>query len=450
MFTFEYLLKVLSSIVKNDGDFSESDLRNWYYDNERALSHCSFPKENDLSVDRILKTEMWCEAYRTLSFYFDDLGCADLEALTKSLIRLFDMLKVDVLSRDYNDYEKSSILISLFNENQIDKLTDNEIVLYRNLALELAEKNVREGLIAVGYGSYGGDTVFQCNYALCEKCMLQLMETVDKMPEKGFYANTLGYIYYYGRVSGTPDYQKAYLYFSFGAACGVHESIYKLSDMYLNGYGGIKSRECARKLLMEIYPKLFSSFVNGDYECAFADVAFRLGKITIDDTCEGFPLYGSALNHLLEARYALSLRHKFGDENVKAKLEKSICNLKDKMNFEKESEMEIYSLDYVLWKNSGRDMVATVTKTSNKRYNLNVKMKKNEDGRQGKVFVCCYDLELCGLFDEINIPVSTYGDVQEGTYMFNDVSFKDLMLGDEVIYRLPGNCTFIVSCDIVK
>ncbi len=449
MFTLEYLLKMLLSVVKNDGEYTESDLRKWYYDNERAMVHCSFPKENIISVDQILKNEMWYKVYKTLSFYFDDLGCVDFEALSKDLTRLFDMLERDVLSRDYSDEEKASVLITLFNENQIDKLTDNETILYRDLALELAKKDVTEGLIAVGYGSYGGDGVFLCDYALCEKCMLKLMETVDNVSQKGAFANTLGYIYYYGRVSGEPDYQKAYLYFSFGASCGVYESIYKLSDMYLNGYGGIKSRECARKLLMEIYPELFNAFVSGNYGCEFADVALRLGKIIMDDTCEGFPLYASSLNHFLEAKYALSLRSKFGDESVKSKLEKSICDLKKKMNFEKQSEMEIYSLDYVLWKNAGRDMVAEVTKVRNKRYNLNIKMKKDEDGTRGKVFISCYDLELCGLFDEINVPVSTYGDIQVGTFEFNDVSFKDLIMGTETAYRLPGNCTFTVSCDMV-
>ena len=58
--------------------------------------------------------------------------------------------------------------------------------------------------------------------------------------------------------------------------------------------------------------------------------------------------------------------------------------------------------------------------------------------------------QLCGLFDEINIPVDTYGDIKEGTFEFNNVSYKDLMLDDEVVYRLPGNCTFIISSDIVK
>lgn len=450
MFTLEYLSKIVLSIANGDGEFTEGDLRNWYYDNERDMSHCSFPKENDISVDRILKTEMWYKAYQTLLFCFDHLGEVDFKALSRDLTRLFDMLRVDVLLRDYTEDEKSFILVTLFDENQLDTLTENEIILYRSLALELAERDVREGLIAVGYGSYGGDGIFKCDYELSEKCMLKLMEIVDKMPEKGFYANTLGYIYYYGRVGDAPNYEKAHLYFSFGAACGIYESIYKLSDMYLNGSYGIKSRECARKMLMGIYPELFNKFVNGDYNCELADVTFRLGKITINDTCEGFPLYGSALNHFLEAKYALSLRNKLGDESVKARLEDAICDLKKKMCFEKADELEICSLDYTLWKNSGRDMVATISKVRNKKYNLNIKMKKDEDGNCGKVFVCCFDLELCGLFDEINIPVDTYGDIKEGTFEFNDVSFKDLMLDDEVVYRLPGNCTFIISSEIVK
>ena len=348
MFTLEYLSKIILSIANGDGEFTEGDLRNWYYDNERDMSHCSFPKENDISVDRILKTEMWYKAYQTLSFCFDHLGEVDFKALSSDLTRLFDMLRVDVLLRDYTEDEKSFILVTLFDENQLDTLTENEIILYRSLALELAEKDVREGLLAVGYGSYGGNDIFECDYALSEKCMLKLMETVDRLPEKGFYANTLGYIYYYGRVNGVPDYQKAYFYFSFGASCGVFESIYKLSDLYNSGLGGIKSPTCAKKLLCDIYDVLYGLFLSGKYDCEFADVALRLGKITMKETCEGFPLYGSAFNYFLEAKYALSLRNKFGDNSVRERLENTICDLKEKMNFEKADELEICSLDYTL------------------------------------------------------------------------------------------------------
>lgn len=449
MFTLEYLSKMILSIINEDGKFSESDLRNWYYENERAMVHCSFPKENIISVDRILKTEMWYKAYRTLSFYFDDLGEVDFKALSKDLTRLFDMLSVNVLLRDYTEDERSFILITLFDENQIDKLTEDEITLYRNLALELAEKDVREGLITVGYGSYGGDGIFECDYELAEKCMLKLMEIVDALPEKGFYANTLGYIYYYGRVGGAPNYEKAHLYFSYGAACGIYESIYKLSDMYLNGYGGIKSRECARKLLTDIYDELFNKFVCGNYSCEFADVALRLGKIIMNDDFEGFPLYHIALPYLYEARFALSLRNKFGDESVRERLENTISELKEKMNFAVEEGLEIHSLDNVICHNNNNPMIATITKADDGIYNIIIK-RTEYDERTPKLLICLPELEVCGLFSEINAQVDTLEDIDEGVFEFDTLAYGCLFSNNDLIYSFPHYATVKITKDIFK
>ena len=45
----------------------------------------------------------------------------------------------------------------------------------------------------------------------------------------------LGYCYYYGRDM-EPDYEKAFHYFALGAFDGHLISLYKIGDMYLNGY----------------------------------------------------------------------------------------------------------------------------------------------------------------------------------------------------------------------
>ena len=46
----------------------------------------------------------------------------------------------------------------------------------------------------------------------------------------------LGYCYYYGRNGELPDYEKAFHYFALGAFDGHLISLYKIGDMYLNGY----------------------------------------------------------------------------------------------------------------------------------------------------------------------------------------------------------------------
>ena len=76
-------------------------------------------------------------------------------------------------------------------------------------------------------------------------------------------------------------------------------------------------------------------------------------------------------------------------------------------------------------------------------------MKPNEDN-VGKLFICCYELDLCGLYDEINVTIDAFGEVSEGAFEFNDVSYKDFMLGDDVAYRLPHNTSFIISKKMVE
>ncbi|MBR2024512.1 MAG: hypothetical protein IKA02_01745, partial [Clostridia bacterium] len=323
MFNLNYIARMLDSLSKEDNEFSFGDVYNWYEKYNYELTHSKYPiNETDIAVDKILQKEVWENVALYFRYYLEDLVDTGFGKLLEEINRLTDILKIDVLARTYTDGEKSLILKEILDNYKPDALTENEKELYKNLALELSEKGVREGLLAVGYGSYGGDGIFECDYNLSEKCMLKLIETVDRLPEKGFYANTLGYIYYYGRTNnGVADYQKAYLYFSFGASCGIYESIYKLSDLYNSGLAGVKSPACAKKLLFDIYGELYSRFLSEEFDCEFADVALRLGKFAMNETVEGFYTYASALNYFTEAQYALSLRNKFGDESVKNRLE---------------------------------------------------------------------------------------------------------------------------------
>ena len=449
MFTFEYILDMISSISNDDGRFSYSDLDKWCSEYQNKYGGLFPIDENALMVDRILQNALWKKILDSINYYLEDLVDLDAKSLTKDLERIKAISKASVLERDYTTAEKALIVITLFDENNFSALSENEVILYRNLALELAKNDIREGLISVGYGSYGGDGIFECDYELAEKCMLKLMEIVDALPEKGFYANTLGYIYYYGRVGGAPNYEKAHLYFSYGAACGIYESIYKLSDMYLNGYGGIKSRECARKLLTDIYDELFNKFVCGNYSCEFGDVALRLGKIIMNDDFEGFPLYHIALPYLYEARFALSLRNKFGDESVRERLENTISELKEKMNFAVEEGLEIHSLDNVICHNNNNPMIATITKADDGIYNIIIK-RKEYDERTPKLLICLPELELCGLFSEINAQIDTLEDIEEGVFEFDTLAYGGLFSNNDLIYSFPHYATVKITKDIFK
>ena len=97
----------------------------------------------------------------------------------------------------------------------------------------------------------------------------------------------LGYCYYYGR-SIDKDYEKAFHYFALGAFDGHLRSLYKIGDMYRNGYYVEKSeieafriyRHCADTLTEQAVPLVGADIMMrlGDcyYEGIGTDVDYKL------------------------------------------------------------------------------------------------------------------------------------------------------------------------------
>ena len=73
----------------------------------------------------------------------------------------------------------------------------------------------------------------------------------------------LGYCYYYGRGMAV-DMKKAYIWFSKAALFGDHQALYKLGDMYLNGYFVPKEEKAAMELYFRCY-KLSQDEVEDEY-----------------------------------------------------------------------------------------------------------------------------------------------------------------------------------------
>ena len=88
----------------------------------------------------------------------------------------------------------------------------------------------------------------------------------------------LGYIFYYGRT-GKVDYEKAYKYFSKSAFRDKDAtSLYKVGDMYKNGYYVDKDVVTAFKIYEQSFALFEKTKDRYDYDpSANADAAFRLG-----------------------------------------------------------------------------------------------------------------------------------------------------------------------------
>jgi len=137
------------------------------------------------------------------------------------------------------------------------------------------------------------------------------VQLAQAKPRNGEYPNVLGYICFYGRHTGKPDYTEARQWFEKGAERGMVESTYKLADMELNGLGGPKDEQHALRSYAILYYVLKDEFESGTFNGKFADVALRMGRLHK----EGKNIYQSdmeALSYLLEAQYALEKRKEFG------------------------------------------------------------------------------------------------------------------------------------------
>ncbi len=84
----------------------------------------------------------------------------------------------------------------------------------------------------------------------------------------------LGYCYYYGRDM-EPDYEKAFHYFALGAFDGHLISLYKIGDMYLNGYYVEKNEREA----FEIYMRCLDTMTDEAAPKVAGPVYLRLGKM---------------------------------------------------------------------------------------------------------------------------------------------------------------------------
>ena len=277
-------------------------------------------------------------------------------------------MKHEILEWKYTKEQQKNFL-DYFQENTyaLGSASFAVIFLYRKLVEEGMKAKLPEAMQAKAYSMYGGNQVYECDYKASRDLLLTLMEMEGYQERKPFFANTLGYIYYYGRCNGgKPEYDKAFKYFAFGAFNGVYESMYKLADMYETGKGVIKSPATARNLITFVYDQSRTDFVAGeDNRTKFADAALRMGKIfeygiNADADVE------LAYMFYLEARCAIEKRVEeegfFGDNKVHDNIEKALKRIKEKLPkgyFDGAAELRISFIQQLLEGNNVAELCYT-------------------------------------------------------------------------------------------
>ena len=187
--------------------------------------------------------------------------------------------------------------IGRFNDDEFVKhATDKQLELARKFINERCDKDHELALYTKGYACYGGNRLYHCDWYTSRDCMIRLFDKTDD-PR---YANTLGYIYYYGRCNeGVPEYEKAFHYFGIAAANGMYEGMYKLADMFYHGYGCKESKRTARSLYGMVYEDCLKKFMAGE-NTDFADAALRMGNVFAKGIDEEID-YTSAYYYYLQA-----------------------------------------------------------------------------------------------------------------------------------------------------
>lgn len=211
---------------------------------------------------------------------------------------------------------------------------------FRNMSLKTIESE--------GYRLYHIAGRDQELWKQCADCFLYLIEHSTKNRKKAQFGNTLGYIFYYGRTNDfQPEYDKAFKYFSIGAEGGFYESIYKLGDMYLNGYYVPKEPERAVKLYTQVYEDVEHQFREEVFEGVFADISLRLGSLYRKGIGCKQDDYKALFIYTM-ADYAIKERMKysefFGDKKVADSIKKELTELQEKLGVD--TKKEVISAEY--------------------------------------------------------------------------------------------------------
>ncbi len=311
----------------------------------------------------------------------------------------------------------------------------------RKIILQLANEGDTKALDVLGYSYYGGNDMFPCNWQAALECFLKLMDSTkitDK--EKCIYANTLGYIYYYGRCNnGVPQYEQAFKYFSLGAAGGVYESVYKLSDMYAHGYYVKKNKYAVNYLLGSIYNENYKHILQEHFDCPFADLALRMGNLCRDGLIEGDSFYYYTL-----AEFAIKKRLKYnsyGDIGVYLGIEKELAKIRSKRHVKKLHGMaKCEGMPSIVNQLLDQNSCSVSMKNEKDLLKITITRLPNGNKKAEKVLECYPYLDYCNLVDSVTLYVSCKNPIAFDNVKFttNQIKQKKTKNGYTCSFLLCG------------
>ncbi|MDO4458909.1 MAG: hypothetical protein Q4C42_02335 [Clostridia bacterium] len=351
--------------------------------------------------------------------------------------------------------------IDVFSEKAaMMSATDREIGLYRLFTDELSERGNPVALRKKAIGCFGnGNRAYEQDWVACEECFKRLYD-MDGDP---FTANFLGNLAFYGRVTGKPDYKKAYKYFTIGAFAGFYESNYTMGDMFAYGLGVKKQPYIANKLWTEVYNSTFDDFRQKRFDYEFADAAYRLGRGAEEGIGTEKDMRLAYLYYLqadLAIRKRIECAEWYHDKKLSEEITERLGNVESMLGDKVSHTRDTFSMNFpwlcgqmtaggrrveVLYHKIGKDMIkftmALLEHDGTRAYTANL--------------ITVPELAYCDLLDEVNLYCDRpekFWCMNTGRFVYNHIVFNadynrhEFYLYDELVaYVKARKYTFRVD-----
>lgn len=441
----EYDLEDLTEMIKNliaKAPNSEQ-FRNWFFyvfnDDFSYLFFCKGESEysNDAKL-RVMDWDMPLNDAAMAKYVYDNFFDFYYDSFDLDKFRLTEYIDLPLILQDIENYKNHKpikiymwtygnkrYVCRLLADNKLGMLSDEQKDEVRQIISELVAAEDPMAIETLGYSYYVGNDIYPCDWNASRDCFLKLMdmENVDDF-KKCYFANTLGYIYYYGRCNnGVPEYDKAFKYFSIGAAGWIYESMYKLSDMYIHGYGTAKNTRAAVSLIDMIYEDNINQILKEHYDCKFADVALRKGNLCRDGISTGDAYYYYTI-----ADFAIRKRaayDHYGDSKVLMGIQKELARIREERPLKKPKVISTADIPVIVSELFNKHSCQVTVKPVKDGLSIKVKRLPYPSAEKAeKIFDCLPDYGYCRLTDE-----KTFKAVKGASH---DISEKVTFIADDI------------------
>ncbi len=370
-----------------------------------------------------------------------------VDGLIEEIENYLEEEKKPVEERNYTDKDKKYFISQLRQDDIMKTATEKELTVYRKFVDDLCKKDSVVALECKGYGCYGGNRAYECDWSTALQCVRKLY-VLTKEPK---YANTLGYIYYYGRCwQGKPKYEEAFRYFTIGAMGEYYESQYKLADMFVNGYYVLKNKVVACQIVQRLYNENLSYMLEGKFDCKFADIAFRMGEYLEKGYTEYINHYPLAYRCYLQADFAIRQRlayDYYGDVSVAGNIREALQRVLQSGKVDEPvqtAEIDIESLLHH-YLEKYRKLQVDIRPLKNDVCKLTFRIAPfRHETYPPKMFVTVEKTGFCGMLEQVVVKVKN-AEISEDisrTVYFDRIEDGEYYLGDEKVLEIQGRYYF--------